>query len=39
MLHIVLDAVIDIGNLADVVAPVLHAEISLQLAPALQHQF
>lgn len=38
VLHVVLDAVIDVGDLADVVAAALHAEISLQLGPALQHQ-
>ena len=36
--HVVLDAVVDVGNLADVVAAALHAEVPLQLGPALQHQ-
>lgn len=35
---IILDAVVDVGDLADVIASVLHPEISLQLRPALQHQ-
>lgn len=39
VLYIILDAVIYIRDLADVIAPILHAEISLQLTPALQHQF
>lgn len=39
MLRVVFDAVVDVGDLADVVAAALHAEVSLQLGPALQHQF
>lgn len=39
VLHIILDAVIDIRDLADVITPIFHAKISLQLTPALQHQF
>lgn len=39
VLYIIFDAVIDVRDLADVVTPILHAEISLQLTPALQHQF
>lgn len=39
VLYIILDAIIYIRDLADVIAPILHAEISLQLTPALQHQF
>jgi len=38
VLHVVLDAVIDVGDLADVVAAVLHLEVLLQLGPAAQHQ-
>ena len=39
VLQVVLDAVVDVGDLADVVAPVLHAEVPLQFGPALKHQF
>lgn len=39
VLHIILDAVVNIRDLADVITPIFHAEISLQLTPALQHQF
>lgn len=35
MLKVIFDAVVDIWDLADVVAPILHAEVSLQLRPAL----
>lgn len=35
MLKVIFDAVVDIRDLADVVAPILHAEVSLQLRPAL----
>lgn len=38
MLRVILDAVVDIRDLADVIAAVLHAEVPLQLGPALQHQ-
>lgn len=38
VLRVVLDAVVDVRDLADVVAAVLHAEVPLQLRPALQHQ-
>lgn len=38
VLRVVLDAVVDVGDLADVVAAALHAEVPLQLGPALQHQ-
>ncbi len=38
VLRVVFDAVVDVGDLADVVAAVLHAEVSLQFGPALQHQ-
>lgn len=39
VLYIILDAVVDIGDLANIVTATLHAKISLQLTPALQHQF
>lgn len=35
MLKVIFDAVVDIWDLADVVAAILHAEVSLQLRPAL----
>lgn len=38
VLRVVLDAVVDVRDLTDVVAAALHAEISLQFGPALQHQ-
>lgn len=38
VLRVVLDAVVNVGDLADVVAPALGAEVPLQLGPALQHQ-
>lgn len=38
VLHIILDAVVDVRDLADVVAAVLHFEVLLQLGPAPQHQ-
>lgn len=38
VLRVVFDAVVDVRDLADVIAAVLHAEVSLQLGPALQHQ-
>lgn len=38
VLRVVLDAVVDVGDLADVVAAILGAEVPLQFGPALQHQ-
>lgn len=38
VLRVIFYTVVDVRDLADVVAPVLHAEISLQFGPALQHQ-
>ena len=38
VLHVVLDAVVYVGDLADVIAAALHAEVSLQFGPALEHQ-
>lgn len=35
---VVFDTVIDVRDLADVIAAVLHAKVSLQFGPALQHQ-
>ncbi len=38
VLRVIFDAVVDVRDLADVVAAVLHAKVSLQFGPALQHQ-
>lgn len=38
VLRVVFDAVVDVRDLADVISSVLHAEVSLQFGPALQHQ-
>ena len=39
MLRVILHTVVDVGDLADVVAAaLLHVEVPLQLGPALQHQ-
>lgn len=38
VLRVIFDAVVDIRDLADVVASILHAKISLQFGPTLQHQ-
>ena len=38
VLHVVLDAVVDVRDLADVVASVLHFEVLLQFRPTAQHQ-
>lgn len=35
---VVLHAVVNVWNFTDVVAAVLHAEVSLEFGPALQHQ-
>lgn len=35
---VVLHAVVDVWYFADVIAAILHAEVSLKLGPALQHQ-
>lgn len=37
VLNIILHTVIDVWNLADVVASVLHVEVPLQFRPALEH--
>lgn len=39
MLHVVFDAVVDVWDLADIVATILHLEVLLQFGPASQHQF
>lgn len=39
MLHVVFDAVVDVRDLADIVATILHLEVLLQFGPASQHQF
>lgn len=36
--NIVLHAVVNVRYLADVIAAILHVEVSLELRPALQHQ-
>lgn len=38
VLRVILHTVIDVRNFADVIAPVLHAEVPLQLGPALEHE-
>lgn len=38
VLRVVFDAVIDVRDLADVIAAILRAKVSLQFGPALQHQ-
>ena len=38
VLHVVLDAVVDVRDLADVVTSVLHSEVLLQFRPTAQHQ-
>ena len=38
VLRVVFDAVVDVRDLADVIAAILRAKVSLQFGPALQHQ-
>lgn len=38
VLYIILDTVVDVRDLTDVIAPTLLPEVTLQLAPTLQHQ-
>lgn len=38
VLWVVFDAVVDVWDLADVIAAILRAKVSLQFGPALQHQ-
>lgn len=38
VLCVILHTVIDVGNFADVIAAILHAEVPLQLGPALEHE-
>lgn len=38
VLRVVFDAVVDVRDLADVIATILRAKVSLQFGPALQHQ-
>lgn len=38
VLCVILHTVIDVGNFADVIAAILHAEVPLQLGPSLEHE-
>ncbi|MCJ8734299.1 hypothetical protein PDJAM_G00233660, partial [Pangasius djambal] len=38
VLRVILHTVVDVGNFADVIAAILHAEVPLQLGPALEHE-